>query len=142
MSALRASIAWNGEARFTAETGSGHRVVIDGPAEFGGANAGARPLELLLLGVGGCAAFEVVRILRKSRQAVADCVADVEAEQAETHPGVFTRVHLRFRIAGRGLNARQVARAIRLTAEQYCPAAVMLARGGVAVTHDFELVET
>lgn len=115
---------------------------MDGPAEFGGANAGALPLELMLLGVGGCASFEVVRILRKGRQDVTDCVADVEAERAHANPAVFTRIHLRFRLAGRALNAGKVARAVRLTAQKYCPALVLLARGGVAITHDYELVES
>lgn len=117
---------------------------MDGPAEFGGANAGAGPgpLELMLLGVGGCASFAVVRILRKGRQDVTDCVAEVEAERARANPEVFTRIHLRFRLAGRALNADKVARAVRLAAQKYCPASVMLARGGVAITHDYELVDS
>lgn len=137
---VRAATVWAGEAAFTGETGSGHRVALDGPPEFGGANAGARPLELMLLAIGGCATFEVVRILRKGKQDVSHCVAELTGDQAETVPRVFTRVHLRFRIAGRGLRPRKVERAIRLTVEKYCPASVCLTRAGVAVTHDYALV--
>ena len=138
---MRAAITWAGDVRFVGETGSGHRIAIDGPPEFGGANTGARPMELMLLGVGACTAFDVVRILRKSRQDVVDCVAEIEAERAERDPKVFTRIHIHFRITGRGVDARKVERAVRLTAEKYCSASILLERSGVAVTHGYEISE-
>lgn len=137
--ALQATIRWLGETRFAAETDEGRRAYMDGPAELGGANGGAQPMELLLWGVGGCCAFEVVRILRKSRQHVTDCAMEITAERAVTHPKVFTRVHLRFRATGHELSRKAVERAIRLTTEKYCPASILLRRGGVRITHDCEL---
>ena len=114
---------------------------MDGPPEFGGRNAGVRPMELMLLGIGGCTSFDVVNILRRGRQDVLDCVTEIEAERAETDPKVFTRIHLHFRITGRGVDRRKVERAIALTATKYCSASIMLERGGVAVTHDYEVNE-
>ena len=138
---MDATVVWNGDVRFTGRTGSGHEVAIDGPPEHGGSNSGARPMELLLLGVGGCASFDVVDILRKGRQQVASCVAEVDAERAEAEPKVFTRVHIRFRISGQQLSRNKVERAIRLTTEKYCSASILLQRAGVAISHDFELSE-
>lgn len=138
---MKASIRWTGDVRFTGTPDSGHRVAIDGPPELGGQNAGVRPMELMLLGIGGCTSFDVVNILRRGRQDVVDCVTDIEAERAETDPKVFTRIHLRFRISGRGVDRRKVERAIALTATKYCSASIMLERGGVAVTHDYEVTE-
>lgn len=138
---MEASVVWNGDVRFTGRTGSGHEVAIDGPPEHGGSNSGARPMELLLLGVGGCASFDVVDILRKGRQQVASCVAEIDAERAEAEPKVFTKVHIRFRISGRRLSRNKVERAIRLTTEKYCSASILLQRAGVAISHDFELSE-
>ena len=138
---MKASIRWTGDVQFTGTPDSGHRVAIDGPPEFGGRNAGARPMELMLLGIGGCTSFDVVNILRRGRQDVVDCVTDIEAERAETDPKVFTRIHLHFRISGRGIDRRKVERAIGLTATKYCSASIMLERAGVAVTHDYEVTE-
>ncbi len=138
---MKASIRWAGDVRFTGTPDSGHRVGIDGPPEFGGRNAGVRPMELMLLGVGGCTSFDVVNILRRGRQDIVDCVTDIEAERAEADPKVFTRIHLHFRIAGRGIDRRKVERAIALTATKYCSASIMLERAGVAVTHDYEVTE-
>lgn len=138
---MEASVVWNGDVRFTGRTGSGHEVAIDGPPEHGGSNSGARPMELLLLGVGGCASFDVVDILRRGRQQVASCVAEIDAERAEAEPKVFTKVHIRFRISGRRLSRNKVERAIRLTTEKYCSASILLQRAGVAISHDFELSE-
>ena len=138
---MKASIRWTGDVQFTGTPDSGHRVAIDGPPEFGGRNAGARPMELMLLGIGGCTSFDVVNILRRGRQDVVDCVTDIEAERAETDPKVFTRIHLQFRISGRGIDRRKVERAIALTATKYCSASIMLERAGVAVTHDYEVTE-
>ena len=138
---MKASIRWTGDVQFTGTPQSGHRVAIDGPPEFGGRNAGVRPMELMLLGVGGCTSFDVVNILRRGRQDIVDCVTDIEAERAETDPKVFTRIHLHFKITGRGIDRRKVERAIALTAAKYCSASIMLERAGVAVTHDFEVTE-
>ena len=141
MASMRASIDWAGAVRFRGTSGSGHQVDIDGPPELGGENRGIRPMELMLLGLGGCTSFDVVNILRKGRADLVGCVTEIEAERAETEPKVFTRIHFRFRVSGRDLNARKVERAIRLTAEKYCSASIMLERAGVAITHDYELVE-
>ena len=114
---------------------------MDGPAEAGGEGRGARPMELLLMGLGGCTSYDVVTILAKSRQQVVDCVTELTAERAETEPKVFTRIHVHFKVTGRGLDPAKVARAVSLSADKYCSASIMLARGGVAITHDFEIVE-
>jgi len=120
------------------ESGSGHGVVMDGPPEFGGRNLGARPMEMLLLGMGGCTQFDVLMILRRGRQDVTDCVVELEAERAESDPKVFTRIHAHFIVAGRNLDRRRVERAIELSAEKYCSASIML--GAMAeITHDFEI---
>ena len=138
---MRATVDWTGDVRFDGTSGSGHRVPIDGPPELGGRNQGVRPMELMLLGVGGCTSFDVVDILRRGREDLLDCVTEIEAERAETDPKVFTRIHFRFRITGRGLDPRKVQRAIRPTAEKYCSASIMLERAGVVVTHDYALIE-
>ena len=138
---MSASVVWEGDVRFTGRSDSGHEVAIDGPPERGGSNSGARPMELLLLGVGGCASFDVVEILRKGRQQVLGCVAEIDAERAETEPRVFTRVHFHFRISGRRLSRSKVERAIRLTTRKYCSGSILLERAGVAISHDFELSE-
>ena len=138
---MKASIRWTGDVRFTGTPGSGHSVAIDGPPEFGGKNQGVRPMELMLLGIGSCTSFDVVNILRRGRQDIVDCVTDIEAERAETEPKVFTRIHLRFRITGRGIDRRKVERAIALTAGKYCSASILMERAGVTVTHDYEIVE-
>jgi len=149
---MKARIQWAGEAMFLGESGSGHVVVMDGPPENGGRNLGVRPMEMLLLGLGGCSNmlllglggcsnFDVVSILRKSRQAVESCEAFLEAERATEDPKVFTRIHLRFVVKGRGLKEAQVKRAVELSAEKYCSASIMLGRAGVEITHDYEIVE-
>ena len=136
---MEANIAWKDEVTFTARSGSGHEITIDGPPESGGRNAGARPMELMLLGLGGCAAFDVVHILCKSRSAVSRCEARVTANRAESDPKVFTDIHLHFTVAGENLTEKKVARAVELSADKYCSASIMLRRAGVAVTHGFEL---
>jgi putative redox protein len=139
---VQARVKWIEQAAFIGETGSSHAVVIDGPAEIGGRNLGARPMELMLLSVGSCSAVDVVHILKKARQPVSDCFVEVEGKRAETEPKVFTDIHLKFVISGRGMNENQVRRAVELSADKYCSASIMLKRGGVNVTHSYELVET
>ncbi|MFW6092754.1 MAG: OsmC family protein [Pseudomonadota bacterium] len=138
---MHAKIQWHDNAHFTAVADSGHPVPLDGPPEGGGANRGARPMELVLMGLGGCASYDVVNILSKSRQAVTDCVTEIDAERAEAVPQVFTRIHLHFRVTGRDLDPTKVARAVSLSADKYCSASIMLERAGVTIEHDFEIVE-
>ena len=125
---------------FAGETGSGHAVVMDGPPDSGGRNLGPRPMEMLLLGLGGCTSFDVVHILRKGRQDIRDCVAEVEAERAPSDPKVFTRIHVHFIVSGKSLDPKRVEQAIRLSAEKYCSASIMLAKVA-QISHDFELRE-
>lgn len=125
---------------FIAESGSGHSVLMDGPPEAGGRNLGPRPMEMLLMGTGGCAAVDVILILKKGRQDITDCVVEMEAERAPQEPKVFTRIHFHFIVTGRNLNSRQVERAITLSAEKYCSASIMLGKTAV-LTHDFEIME-
>jgi putative redox protein len=125
---------------FVAESGSGHAVVVDAAPDVGGRNVGARPMELVLMGTGACSSIDVVHILRKARQDVAGCVVELEAERAEDHPKVFTKVHFHFVVTGKALAPAQVERAIKLSAEKYCSATAMVAKTA-AVTWDFELRE-
>ncbi|MCG5515200.1 OsmC family protein [Ectothiorhodospira sp. 9100] len=135
---MKTRIKWLDNATFVGESGSGHAVVMDGPPEHGGRNLGPRPMEMLLLGMGGCTAFDVMQILRKSRQAVTDCELEVSAERAETDPKVFTRIHVHYIVTGHDLSEKHVARAVSLSAEKYCSASIML--GKVAeITHDVEI---
>ncbi|WP_419634120.1 OsmC family protein, partial [Thiolapillus sp.] len=119
---------------------SGHVVVMDGPEEHGGRNLGVRPMEMLLLGMGGCTEFDVLHILKKSRQDVRFCEVDMEAERAATEPKVYTRIHVHFRVGGKGLTEKAVERAVKLSAEKYCSASIMLGETA-KITHDFELVD-
>lgn len=137
---MKARIKWVEGAAFLGESGSGHTVLMDGPPEAGGRNLGVRPMEMLLLGMGGCAAFDVVHILKKGRQDVQDCEVFLEADRAETDPKVFTRIHVHFVVKGRGLKAEAVQRAIDLSAERYCSASIMLGKTA-EVTHDYEIIE-
>jgi len=138
---MQAKISWAGGVSFTAESGSGHKVTVDGPPNLGGENLGARPMELILMGLGGCAAFDVMTILKKTRQDVTDCVAQLTAERADAVPAVFTKIHLHFVVTGRHLKAKHVARDIKLSAEEYCSASIMLEQGGVEISHDYEVIE-
>jgi putative redox protein len=137
---MKARVKWVEQVSFVAESGSGHAVVVDGAPEAGGRNLGMRPMELLLAGTAACTAFDVVWILKRARQPVADCVVDAEAERAPQEPKVFTRIHLRYAVAGRGLDARQVERAVKLSKEKYCSATIMLAHSAT-ITHELRIVE-
>ena len=138
---MKATVQWNGGVSFAAESGTGHRVVMDGPPDHGGKDLGPRPMEMLLMGMGGCASFDVMSILEKSRQDVSACVAHIEAERADEAPAVFTKIHLRFQVSGRGLREAVVKRAVELSAEKYCSASILMERAGVEVTHSYEIEE-
>ena len=137
---MKANIKWTGGVSFAGTADSGHTVIMDGAPEAGGQNQGARPMELVLIGTGGCTAFDVVHILRKQRQEIADCVAEINAERAETDPKVFTNIHIHFVVTGKNLDAKKVQHAIELSATKYCSASIMLAKTA-KITHDFEIVE-
>jgi putative redox protein len=132
---MKTRVVWQEDVHFTAQTGSGFDIEIDGNQV-----KGARPMELILAGLGGCTSYDVVKILQKSRQDVESCVAEIEAQRAETVPAVFTHIHVKFIVTGRKLKEAMVARAVQLSAEEYCSASLMLERGGVKIEHSFEIV--
>jgi putative redox protein len=137
---MKARIKWVEQVSFLGETESGHAVLMDGPPEGGGRNLGPRPMELVLIGTGGCTTYDVIHILKKGRQQVTDCVVEIQAERAAEDPKIFTKIHFHFVVTGKDLKAEQVERAIKLSAEKYCSASIML--GKVAdITHDFEVVQ-
>jgi putative redox protein len=138
---MKATIRLVDGAMFLGESGSGHTVVMDGPESSGGRNMGLRPMEMVLIGTGGCSSYDVVSILKKSRQQVSGCIAEVEATRADATPAVFETIHLHFKVSGKDLSEKQVERAVSLSAEKYCSASIMLAAGGVKVTHSFEVIE-
>jgi putative redox protein len=138
---MQARVRWAGEARFDGMSESGHTVTMDGAAEYGGKNLGPRPMELLLLGMGGCTSFDVVLILKKARQEIEDCEAIIDAKRADTEPKVFTDIHVHFIVKGKNLSAKHVERAIELSATKYCSASIMLGKTA-NITHDFEIIET
>jgi putative redox protein len=136
---MKAKITWGGDAKFIAESETGHSIVMDGPPDHGGKNQGARPMETLLMGMGGCSSFDVIHILKKSRQDVIDCIAEIEAERADAVPSVFTKIHLHFVVTGNNLKESMVRNAVKLSAEKYCSASIMLAKGGVEITHSYDM---
>ena len=136
---MHATVKWVDGAQFIGESGSGHSVVMDGPPDHGGRNLGVRPMEMLLLGLGGCSSFDVMSILTKARQAVTDCRVELEAERAEGIPSPFTKIHMQFIVSGKDLKETQVKRAVELSATKYCSASIMLEAAGVAITHSYEI---
>jgi len=138
---MKGLVRWQQDVCFLAESESGHKVVMDGPEDAGGRNQGFRPMELLLLGVGGCTSYDVVMILKKARQSIADCQVQIDALRADGTPAVFTKINLHFKVVGQDLNEKHVARAVKLSAEKYCSASLMLEAGGVEIQHTFEIVE-
>ncbi len=138
---MKARIKWVEDRTFVGESGTGHKIVLGTRATPDGPTPGPSPMELVLIGTGGCTAFDVVQILEKGREAVEDCVVELEAERAETDPKVFTRIHMHFVVKGRNLAPAKVERAIALSAEKYCSASLMLAKTA-RITHDFEVVDT
>lgn len=136
---MRATVKWVDGAQFIAESGSGHSVVMDGPPDHGGRNLGVRPMEMLLLGLGGCSSFDVMSILTKARQSVTDCRVELEAARAEGIPSPFTKIHMQFVVTGKDLKETQVKRAVELSATKYCSASIMLEAAGVEITHSYEI---
>ena len=136
---MKAKITWGGDAKFIAESETGHTIVMDGPADHGGKNQGARPMEMMLVGMGGCSSFDVIHILKKSRQDVTDCIAEIDAQRADEVPSVFTKIHIHFVVTGNNLKDSMVRNAVKLSAEKYCSASIMLTKGGVDITHSYEV---
>ncbi len=137
---MKSRVRWHCGVSFVAQSGTGHSVLMDGAPEAGGENLGPRPMEMLLMGLGGCSAYDVVVILRKARQRLDDCVVEISAERAESVPKVFTKIHMHFVVTGTGLSENQVKRAVNLSADKYCSASRMLAKTA-EITHDYEIVE-
>lgn len=135
---METTVRWLSPMEFVVETGSGHALILDGSEEFGGRNLGPRPMEMLLAGLGGCTNFDVILMLKKSRQKVTDCEVKVTATRAENEPKVFTKIHVHFIVSGHDIDEKKVKRAIDLSAEKYCSASIML--GATAeITHDYEI---
>ena len=137
---MKATIKWLDGVSFEGVSESGHSVIMDGAPESGGENLGMRPMEMLLLGLGGCTSYDVVTILKKSRQDVKDCSAEITAERAENIPKVFTKIHIHFILEGNNLDVSVVERAINLSATKYCSASIMLEKS-VIITHDFKIID-
>jgi putative redox protein len=137
---MKVRVKWIENVAFVGETESAHALVMDGAPEGGGRNLGPRPMEVVLVGTGGCTAYDVVSILRKGRQDITDCVVEIDADRAPADPKVFTRIHFHFVIKGRNVKREQVERAVHLSAEKYCSASIMLGKTA-EITHDFEVIE-
>ena len=137
---MKCRVKWLDHMTFVGESGSGHAVVMDGAPEHGGRDMGFRPMEMLLLGVGGCTAFDIMSILKKSRQAITDCEVRVDSDRAVEVPKVFTRIHVHFIVSGKNLDPVKVGKAVKLSAEKYCSASLMLGKTA-EMSHDFEMVE-
>ena len=137
---MKVEVDWKGGIAFEAIAESGHKVMMDASPAAGGENKGSRPMELLLMGLGGCSSIDVMLMLQKSRQDVTDCKCVIEAERADAVPAVFTHIHVHFIVSGRGLHDKHVERAVKLSAEKYCSASIMLAKA-VEITHDSEIIE-
>lgn len=138
---MKARVKWIEDSSFVAQSGSGHSVVLDGPPEAGGKNLGVRPMEMVLMGLGGCTAFDVVEILKKRRETIAGCSVEISAERADTVPKVFTRIHLHYIVSGSDVKEESIRRAVELSAEKYCSVSMMLNKSAV-ITHDYEIIQT
>jgi putative redox protein len=137
---MKARVKWVQDRTFLGESGSGHSMVMDGDPAGGGRDLGIRPMEALLLGMGGCTAYDVVDILEKSRQDVDNCVIELDADRAEDAPRVFTKILMRYIITGRNLDPKKVERAVDLSAKTYCSATIMLGKTA-EITHEIEIVD-
>lgn len=136
---MKAEVKWTGGVAFEGTAESGHKVIMDGAKASGGQNKGFRPMEMVLIGMGGCTSFDVVGILKKSRQQVSDCVVEISAERVDTTPKVFSKIHMHFKISGTDIEPDRVSRAISLSADKYCSAVAMLGKTAT-ITHDFEII--
>ena len=137
---MKSRVKWVENVCFMAESDSGHAMIMDGSPDIGGRNMGPRPMEMLLMGAGGCTSVDVVMIMKKSRQDVTGCEVEVSAERATEHPKIFTKIHMHFTVRGRNLKADVVERAIKLSAEKYCSASIILGKTA-EMTHDYEIIE-
>ena len=137
---MKSRVKWLDNMSFVGESASGHSVVMDGPPEAGGRNLGIRPMEMLLLGLGGCSSFDVVSMLKKGRQDISNCEVEISAKRADTEPKVFTEIHLHFIVEGKKLSDIKVSKAIELSAKKYCSASIMLGKTAL-LTHDYEVIE-
>jgi putative redox protein len=138
---MKARIKWVQDVMFLGESGSGHSVVMDGAPDAGGRNLGVRPMEMLLLGLGGCSAFDVMLILKRGREAVTDCVVDIDADRATTDPKVFTKIVMHYTVTGQALDRKKVERAVQLSAEKYCSASAIIGKTA-EITHTITLVDS
>jgi putative redox protein len=138
---MKARVKWVDGAMMIGESGTGHAIVMDGAPEYGGRDMGPRPMEMLLLGLGGCTEFDVVHILKRGRNEVDACEVDIEAERADKDPKVFTKIHVHFTVSGPGLTDKAVSRAVKLSAEKFCSASLMLGKAA-EITHDYEVIDT
>ena len=138
---MQAVVKWIDGVSFVAESGSGHSVVLDGPEDHGGRNIGIRPMEMILMGLGGCASFDVMTILKKTRQDVVACRAELNAERVDEVPAVFKKIEMKFIVSGKNLKEAHVKKAVELSAEKYCSASIMLEKAGVKIVHSYELIE-
>jgi putative redox protein len=137
---MKMHVKWKDKVSFLGEAESGHSVLMDGAPEIGGRNLGLRPMEMVLMGAGGCTALDVVMILKKSRQRISDCMVEIEADRAKEDPKVFTRIHYHFILVGNDLKPQKVERAINLSAEKYCSVSIMLGKTA-EITHDFTILK-
>lgn len=135
---MKTTVKWIDGMTMLGESGSGHGIVMDGPKDLGGRNLGVRPMEMLLLGMGGCTTIDVVSTLKKMRQEVRDCRAEISAERANEHPKIFTKIHVHFVVEGKDLSDKKISKAVSLSADKYCSASIMLGKS-VTITHDFEI---
>lgn len=139
---MQATVKWLDAVTFETASGTGHKVQTDGPEASGGRNLGPRPMEMLLMGMGACASYDVVSMLRKGRQNISGCEATLDAERADAVPAVFTKIAIKFTVTGADLKESQVKRAVSLSAEKYCSASIMMQAAGVEVVHSYEIVDT
>ena len=137
---MNISVKWINGMLMVGQSDSGHAIVMDGPPEIGGENLGVRPMEMLLLGMTGCTVIDVVSTLKKMREDVVDCQTQVSADRSEEYPKVFTNIHVHFVLRGKQLNPLKVDKAIKLSAEKYCSASIMIGKTAI-ITHDYEIIE-
>jgi len=136
---MKARVKWAEDLLFIGESGTGHTIVMDGPEELGGHGTGMRPMELLLLGMGGCTSFDMIQMLKKGRQDIRDCVVEIDSERSEEIPKVFTKIHVHYKVSGKNLKEAQVKRAVELSTEKYCSASLMLGKTA-EISHDYEII--